>query len=73
MRVKYFSTLAAASILSLGLIVGCSNPCAAGTKEGSTIENPVDPCAAKDANPCAAKPETVPCAGKPAGTNGAGQ
>ncbi len=67
MRVKYLATLAAASMLSLGLVAACSNPCAAKTPDtGAT--NQVNPCAAKEnpcaskANPCAAKEN--PCASK---------
>ena len=48
MKVKYLSMMAIASVMGLGLIGACANPCAA--KEG--------------ADPCAAKTETVdPCAG----------
>ncbi|MEM9924009.1 MAG: hypothetical protein AAF915_09705 [Cyanobacteria bacterium P01_D01_bin.50] len=53
MRVKYLATLATVSVLSLGVVVGCANPCAGKTPEGGTTE--VNPCAAKDKNPCAAK------------------
>ncbi|MEQ9367579.1 MAG: thioredoxin domain-containing protein [Coleofasciculus chthonoplastes F3-SA18-01] len=62
MRVKYLATLAVASMLSLGLVAACSNPCAAKTKTPDTgTTNQVDPCASK-ANPCAAKEN--PCASK---------
>ena len=53
MRVKYMAAVAAASVLSVGLVTGCgpsatdsADPCAAPTEE-------VDPCAA---DPCAADP-----------------
>ncbi len=63
MKLQYLSTLALASILSLGMAAGCSNPCAAKTPPmGSTAtEVTTDPCAGK-ANPCAGKAD--PCAGK---------
>ncbi len=62
MRVKYLATLAAASMLSLGLVAACSNPCAAKTKTPDTgTTNQVNPCASK-ANPCASKAN--PCASK---------
>ncbi len=77
MRVKYWATLAAFSVLSLGvggLATGCSsaNPCA-GVKSGegttpATTQVKENPCAAKNnpcagkENPCAAK--SNPCAGK---------
>ncbi|MBE9030135.1 redoxin domain-containing protein [filamentous cyanobacterium LEGE 11480] len=59
MRIKYFAVLATVSMLSLGTIAACSNPCAAKTS-GSSTEAASNPCAGK-ANPCAAK---NPCAGK---------
>ncbi|WP_416207923.1 TlpA family protein disulfide reductase [Coleofasciculus sp. LEGE 07092] len=69
MRVKYLATLAVASMLSLGLVAACSNPCAAKTNTPDTgTTNQVNPCAAKEnpcaskANPCAAKEN--PCASK---------
>jgi thiol-disulfide isomerase/thioredoxin len=63
MKIQYFSVLAVISILSLGTVVGCSNPCAAKTKtSASTItEVQANPCASK-VNPCASK--TNPCASK---------
>jgi thiol-disulfide isomerase/thioredoxin len=64
MRVKYLATLAVASMLSLGLVAACSNPCAAKTNTpdtGTGTTNQVNPCASK-ANPCAAKEN--PCASK---------
>ncbi|MGB3238651.1 MAG: hypothetical protein WBB29_10160 [Geitlerinemataceae cyanobacterium] len=62
MKVKYLTTLAAMSVLSLGLAVGCAqqettpttDPAAAPPAEAPATTNP---CAAKDANPCAAKDE----------------
>jgi thiol-disulfide isomerase/thioredoxin len=62
MQVKYLGTLAAISLLSLGLAVGCSNPCSAKTSNASksTVAQ-ADPCASK-VNPCAAK--SNPCASK---------
>ncbi len=57
MKLKYLAMLAAASIVSLGMVTGCNNPCAA--KEGDVveeevIEEKVDPCAAP-AEGCAGK------------------
>ncbi len=59
MKVKYLGTLAAIAVLSLGVAVGCTNPCSAKTTDASssTVAQ-VDPCASK-ANPCAAKAQTV--------------
>jgi len=59
MRVKYLATLAAVSMMSLGVVVGCSNPCAGKTTDSPDTTDQVDPCAGK--NPCAGKD---PCAGK---------
>ena len=62
MKVKYLATLAVASMLSLGLVAACSNPCAAKTKTPDTgTTNQVNPCASKT-NPCASKAN--PCASK---------
>ncbi len=65
MKVKYLTTMATVSLLSLGLAVGCANPCAAQDKEKTEQADPCaakeDPCAAKE-DPCAAKED--PCAGK---------
>jgi thiol-disulfide isomerase/thioredoxin len=63
MKLQYLSTLALASILSLGMAAGCSNPCAAKTAPtgNPAIEATTDPCAGK-ADPCAGKAD--PCAGK---------
>lgn len=63
MRINYLSTLAAASVLSLGFMVGCANPCAAQTKD-KTTETEANPCASKNANPCASKTNSNPCASK---------
>lgn len=60
MRIKYLATLATVSMLSLGVVVGCANPCGAKT---NTTEEKANP--AKDtANPCASKDKTNPCASK---------
>ncbi len=59
MRIKYLATLATISMLSLGVVVGCANPCGAKT---NTTEEKANPCASKapgtkdKANPCASKP-----------------
>ena len=61
MKLKYITTLAAASILSLGVVTACSSPdgqTTDGTTDDTTTET--NPCAGKE-NPCAA---TDPCAGK---------
>lgn len=58
MRVKYLATLATISMLSLGVVVGCANPCGANT----TTEQ-ANPCASK--NPCGAKTDSKnPCGAK---------
>ena len=63
MRAKYLATLVTVSMLSLGFIGACANPCAGKTTNGSETTNEVNPCAAKDgANPCAAKDN--PCVAK---------
>ena len=66
MRAKYLATLVTVSMLSLGFVAACANPCAGKTPEtGSETTNEVNPCAAKDgANPCAAKDGANPCAAK---------
>lgn len=63
MKVKYLITLATASILGMGLVTACGNPCAAGTKDnsGSEATTETNPCASKE-NPCASKAN--PCASK---------
>ncbi|KAM3090571.1 thioredoxin domain-containing protein [Phormidesmis sp. 146-35] len=60
MKIQYFSALAVASFLSLGVVAGCSNPCAAKTKSptNTSTEVQANPCASK-ANPCAAKAKSV--------------
>lgn len=64
MRAKYLATLVTVSMLSLGFVAACANPCAGKTPEGGS-ETQVNPCAAKDgANPCAAKDGANPCASK---------
>ncbi|MDJ0619520.1 MAG: hypothetical protein QNJ63_22720 [Calothrix sp. MO_192.B10] len=58
MRVKYLTTLATISMLSLGVVVGCENPCGAAPKTEQA-----NPCASK--NPCAGtKDKPNPCASK---------
>ncbi|MBD1854741.1 thioredoxin family protein [Leptolyngbya sp. FACHB-1624] len=63
MKIRFFSVLAVTSLLSLGVIAGCSNPCAAKTKTSASTstEAKANPCASK-ANPCASKAN--PCASK---------
>ncbi|MDJ0675281.1 MAG: hypothetical protein QNJ36_07890 [Calothrix sp. MO_167.B42] len=61
MRIKYLATLATISMLSLGVVVGCANPCGAKT---NTTEEKANPCASKDTG---AKDKTNPCASKDAG------
>jgi thiol-disulfide isomerase/thioredoxin len=62
MKIQYLSVLTVVSLLSLGAIASCSNPCAAKTKTtNTTTEVQADPCAAKT-NPCASKAN--PCASK---------
>lgn len=62
MRFKYLAILTTVSMLSLGFVAACSNPCAAKTKTPDTgAANQINPCAGKN-NPCAAK--TNPCASK---------
>jgi hypothetical protein len=56
MKIKYFSLLAVVSLLSIGAVSGCANPCAAKTK------TPGNTGSAVQANPCASK--TNPCASK---------
>jgi thiol-disulfide isomerase/thioredoxin len=66
MKTKYLGTLAAISLLSIGVAVGCTNPCSAKTSNASSrtvasadpCASKADPCAAKS-NPCAAKAQTV--------------
>lgn len=75
MKVKYLTTLATVSLLSLGLAVGCASPdategekteqadpCAG--KEDPCAAKEGDPCAGKEGDPCAAKEGEDPCAGK---------
>ncbi|MEO1430405.1 MAG: hypothetical protein AAFS12_00350 [Cyanobacteria bacterium J06632_19] len=61
MKVNYLATLTAVSLLSLGIVVGCANPCAGKTNDGAETTDQVDPCAGKK-NPCASKEN--PCASK---------
>ncbi|WP_107669306.1 thioredoxin domain-containing protein [Cyanothece sp. BG0011] len=72
MKIKYFSLFAIVSLLSVGTLTACANPCAG--QSTSTTANQVtqnDPCAGKNpcagANPCAGKNPCAganPCAGK---------
>jgi hypothetical protein len=71
MKVKYLTTLAAISFLSLGLAVGCASkdPAPTETQESPAAAPPAEappasPDAAKDAKPCASK--GAPCAAKDA-------
>lgn len=58
MKAKYLTTMAAVSILSLGLVTACANPCAGKTDVDSGEVNEANPCAG--VNPCAG---ADPCAG----------
>ncbi|WP_017302912.1 TlpA family protein disulfide reductase [Spirulina subsalsa] len=61
MNIRYLSTLTIVSLLTLGTVAACANPCAAKPPSSNAgTELPGDPCAGK--NPCAAKAD--PCAGK---------
>jgi hypothetical protein len=71
MKVKYLTTLAAMSFLSLGLAVGCAeqetpttDPAAAPPAEAPAAapdaSKEANPCASKGANPCAAKKDEKP-------------
>jgi thiol-disulfide isomerase/thioredoxin len=69
MKIKYLSLFAIVSLLSVGTLVSCSNPCAGKTNNpDEVIQNPCagkNPCAS--ANPCAGKNPCAsanPCAGK---------
>ncbi len=70
MRARYLATLVTVSMLSLGFIGACANPCAGKTTDSpETTQEGANPCAAKDGtNPCAAKDGANPCAAKD-GTN----
>jgi thiol-disulfide isomerase/thioredoxin len=61
MKVQYFAVLALASLLSLGAISSCANPCAAKPTNSDNQVQEVNPCASKS-NPCASK--SNPCASK---------
>jgi hypothetical protein len=75
MKVKYLAAIAAASVLGLGVLTGCSGSETTAPAGGEATETAPDaaapcaganPCAAKEnpcagANPCAAKEN--PCAG----------
>ncbi|NEP31195.1 MULTISPECIES: hypothetical protein [unclassified Moorena] len=60
MKIKYFATIAAASIVTLGLVTSCGAPTTNTTPGESTTEQG-NPCAGKS-NPCASKKN--PCASK---------
>ena len=69
MKVQYLAKIASISLLSFGVIAGCSNPCAAKTSSNTATDNTAtevsaDPCASvkpcAGADPCAA---VKPCAG----------
>lgn len=70
MKVQYFAALASISLLSLGAMAGCANPCSAKTQTPAStgVEVSAEPCAGKSnacagkSNPCAGK--SNPCAGK---------
>jgi len=61
MKVRYLAGLASVSLLSLGAIAGCANPCAAKTQSPASTGAEVSPNPCASANPCAGK--TNPCAG----------
>ena len=64
MKVKYFTQIAVASVLGLGLLAGCNSTPTESTTPSSPAADTANPCAAKDKkdNPCAAKDN--PCAAK---------
>jgi hypothetical protein len=69
MKVRYVATIAIFSLLTVGVIAGCSTtPTAAPTSTQNQVSPAANPCAAKTdpcaakSNPCAAK--TNPCAAK---------
>jgi hypothetical protein len=74
MKVNYLAAVAAASVLSVGVLTGCggganpcaADPCAATTEEVAPCAAPcaADPCAAGAEDPCAAATED-PCAADP--------
>lgn len=59
MKARYLTTMAAVSILSLGLVTACATPCAGKTDVDSGEVNEANPCAG--VNPCAGAAD--PCAG----------
>ncbi|ESA37081.1 hypothetical protein N836_04535 [Leptolyngbya sp. Heron Island J] len=77
MKVNYMAAVAAASMLSIGVLAGCggaadpcaADPCAAPTEEVAPCAAPAeDPCAAPAEDPCAAPEDPCaapadPCAG----------
>jgi len=48
MQLQYLALVTASSVLSLGLVTGCAQPCSASTNKS---------------NPCASKEKKQPCAG----------
>lgn len=62
MKIQYFAAITSISLLSLGTIVGCANPCAAKTQTPASTGAEVGPNPCASANPCAGK--THPYAGK---------
>ena len=72
MKVNYLAAVAAASVLSVGVLTGCgggANPCAADPCAATEQVAPcaADPCAAAE-DPCAADPCAAaedPCAADP--------
>jgi hypothetical protein len=60
MKIKYFATLTAASILTLGIVTGC----ATNSDTNKTNSSPTTDGAETQVNPCAGKEKENPCAGK---------
>ena len=56
MKINYLATMAAVSVLSLGVATSCSNPCKAKTQSDTepATEVQANPCKAKG-NPCTPK------------------
>lgn len=63
MKIKSFTMLAIAPILTLAMVTACAQPCAGKTKSPteSGVEEKANPCASKE-DPCASK--NNPCASK---------
>ena len=64
MKIKSFTMLAIAPILTLAMVTACAQPCAGKTKSPteSGVEEKAEPCAGKT-DPCAGK-KVDPCAAK---------